>query len=147
MLTRHQLLWAARRSMHGTGKADPQRMAVGRHVYAELDRGDPPAWRRDRGGNAHTRAECLRHLDYMVDHMHGSRPGVRDWELPSTEPIPVAQVMSDEKINRWLGFIQGALWAMGVASIDDLRDVNLTAKHRPDATQATEGCQFDGGGE
>ncbi len=141
MLTRYQLLWAARRSMHGTGKADPQRMDVGRHLYAELDRGDPPAWRRDRGGNAHTRAECLQHLDYMVDRMHGAeraRPGELDTLI----------TMSDQKINRWLGFIQGALWAMGVASIDDLRDVNLTAKHRPDAhLPVSEGCQFDGGDE
>ncbi len=129
MLTRHQLLWAARRSMQGLTKPDPQRMSVGQKpTYLMMP-------------------ECLRHLDYMVDHMHGSRPAVRDWELPSTHPIPVKDVMSDEKINRWLGFIQGALWAHGLMSIDDLRDVNLTAKHRPDATQATEGCQFDGGGE
>ncbi len=30
-----------------------------------------------------------------------------------------------EKMNRWLGFIQGALWAFGYATIDELREVNL----------------------
>jgi hypothetical protein len=30
--------------------------------------------------------------------------------------------MSDtEKLNRWLGFVQGALWCNGVFSIDELR--------------------------
>ena len=143
-MTRYQMLWAARRSMHGTGQPDPQRMDVGRHLYAELGRGDPKTWRRDRGGNAHTRAECLQHLDYMVDHMHGVTAGVPTGQVAA---LSSGDLMSDEKINRWLGFIQGALWAMGVSSIDDLRDINLTAKHRPDAMQAAEGCQFDGGDE
>jgi hypothetical protein len=29
-----------------------------------------------------------------------------------------------EKVMRWLGFIQGTLWAMGVSSIDSLKDAN-----------------------
>lgn len=29
-----------------------------------------------------------------------------------------------EKVMRWLGFIQGTLWAMGLASIDALKDAN-----------------------
>ena len=145
MLTRYQLLWAARRSMKTTGKPDPKRMDVGRYVYAELDRGSPERWRRDRGGNAQTRAKCLQHLDYMVDHMHGATAGVPTGQMAAPSS---GDLMSDEKINRWLGFIQGALWAMGVSSIDDLRDVNLTAKHRPDAhLPVSEGCQFDGGDE
>lgn len=28
----------------------------------------------------------------------------------------------DQKLNRWLGFVQGALWAHGMATIDQLRD-------------------------
>ncbi len=32
-----------------------------------------------------------------------------------------------EKMNRWLGFVQGALWAMGFATIDELREVNRPA--------------------
>lgn len=37
-------------------------------------------------------------------------------------------VMSDEKVNRWLGFIQGAVWALGCATIEELRQINLAAK-------------------
>lgn len=29
-----------------------------------------------------------------------------------------------EKANRWLGFIQGAFWAMGKFTIDEMRDHN-----------------------
>jgi hypothetical protein len=29
--------------------------------------------------------------------------------------------MPPEKINRWLGFIQGVMWTYGMFSIDDLR--------------------------
>jgi hypothetical protein len=31
-----------------------------------------------------------------------------------------------EKANRWLGFIQGVLWVCGVATIDEMRDLNRT---------------------
>ena len=30
-----------------------------------------------------------------------------------------------EKLNRWLGFIQGTLWALGGVTIEDMRQVNL----------------------
>lgn len=33
-----------------------------------------------------------------------------------------------EKGHRWLGFIQGAVWAMGYSSINDLREDNIEAK-------------------
>ncbi len=29
-----------------------------------------------------------------------------------------------EKVNRWLGFIQGALWADGVYTIEEMKDHN-----------------------
>jgi hypothetical protein len=29
-----------------------------------------------------------------------------------------------EKVNRWLGFIQGALWSLGIRTIDQMRDDN-----------------------
>jgi hypothetical protein len=29
-----------------------------------------------------------------------------------------------DKANRWLGFIQGALWSLGVTSIDEMKDWN-----------------------
>lgn len=30
-----------------------------------------------------------------------------------------------EKVMRWLGFIQGALWVMGFAHLDDLKKMNM----------------------
>ena len=34
------------------------------------------------------------------------------------------------KLNRWLGFVQGVLFAMDEATIDELREVNLAAKEQ-----------------
>lgn len=33
-----------------------------------------------------------------------------------------------EKAMRWLGFVQGVLWASGVYSIEDMKDDNRSAK-------------------
>jgi hypothetical protein len=38
-----------------------------------------------------------------------------------------------EKAMRWLGFVQGALWAKGLATIDDLKSMN-----RPDEPPVSE---------
>lgn len=35
--------------------------------------------------------------------------------------------MDEGKANRWLGFIQGALWAAGLFTIDDMREHNIGA--------------------
>ncbi len=32
------------------------------------------------------------------------------------------------KLNRWLGFVQGSLWAMGLVTVEQMRQVNLGAK-------------------
>lgn len=32
--------------------------------------------------------------------------------------------LSEQKAHRWLGFLQGALWMRGYASLDELRDMN-----------------------
>lgn len=55
----------------------------------------------DRGGTWH------RHLIYMCQE--------------------AAKFTNREKAMRWLGFIQGALWTNGAATIDELKDMN-----RPD---------------
>lgn len=35
------------------------------------------------------------------------------------------RTMTDtEKLMRWIGFVQGALWGLGFASIDDFREMN-----------------------
>lgn len=35
-----------------------------------------------------------------------------------------------EKAMRWLGFVQGVLWAAGVYSVDDMKDDNRSSKVR-----------------
>lgn len=32
----------------------------------------------------------------------------------------------EEKVNRWIGFVQGVLWVTGVMSIDHMRKINKT---------------------
>lgn len=48
---------------------------------------------------------ALRHLRYMITEMRGF----------------IVQGRT-EKAMRWLGFLQGVLWALGVFSIDELKD-------------------------
>jgi hypothetical protein len=36
----------------------------------------------------------------------------------------MASIDNEEKLNRWLGFIQGVLWSHGIYSVDELREHN-----------------------
>ncbi len=36
-----------------------------------------------------------------------------------------------EKAMRWLGFVQGYLWACGAATIDEMKDVNRPIASKP----------------
>lgn len=41
--------------------------------------------------------------------------------------IPKMKLMVDddrEKLMRWMGFMQGALWALGYFTVDDFREMN-----------------------
>ena len=50
----------------------------------------------------------LDHLLWMIAQMYkGMQPGVNAWDA--------------QKLNRWLGFIQGVLWMGGAYTIDELR--------------------------
>jgi hypothetical protein len=44
-----------------------------------------------------------------------------------------AQKLVDEnrtaKSMRWLGFVQGALWGLGLVSIDNMKELNRTDEH------------------
>ena len=43
-----------------------------------------------------------------------------------------------EKVMRWLGFIQGALWAMGIYTVDELRAHNKgEPREQPDVTSGS----------
>lgn len=63
------------------------------------------------------------HLLWMLDEMNGM--------LIDGGAHPYAEggvTELDRKLNRWLGFIQGVLWQMGVVSIEDLRQDVLACK-------------------
>jgi hypothetical protein len=51
---------------------------------------------------------AARHISWMQDNM----------------PDPVADTL---KFNRWLGFVQGCLWAGGVYTLDQLREQTRAA--------------------
>jgi hypothetical protein len=60
-----------------------------------------------------------RHLAWMCNEVHSLVDGGRL-----------------EKANRWLGFVQGCLWLMGIKTLDELRDdVRPTAEEHVDATE------------
>lgn len=57
-----------------------------------------------------TEMQQLQHTRWMVE------------ELLSQDDLPF------DKVNRWLGFIQGVLWSRGKYSIDDMRHHNMGVK-------------------
>ena len=79
-----------------------------RHLILVLGRLLAPAHseRADAAATMLNDEQQLAHLRWMVSHMEDSRA----WETDL------------EKTQRWLGFIQGVLWAHGVCSIDALRE-------------------------
>lgn len=38
--------------------------------------------------------------------------------------IEMRTIDDKEKLMRWIGFMQGALWSLGLVSIDDFREMN-----------------------
>lgn len=54
----------------------------------------------------------LEHLKWMIEAMK---------ELDKYSPDDSE---TREKLMRWIGFMQGALWSLGFASIDDFREMN-----------------------
>lgn len=62
-------------------------------------------------------ADAERHAAWMLDEM--------EKYLTRTDII-----LDGEKLNRWLGFVQGILWTQGFRSIDALREDVTEAKKR-----------------
>ncbi|MGD0497571.1 MAG: hypothetical protein ABSC23_03945 [Bryobacteraceae bacterium] len=79
------------------------RRAIPPGIAEKADGGEP--------GDLLNCTERLRHLRWMFD------------EMERMEDVP--------KVNRWLGFIQGVLFASGMCSIDDLRRHVTGAKGGP----------------
>lgn len=85
-------------------------------------------------------------LDEMAEFLNHNWPGdsaekgktshlatMRDIENGSTRQVNHLKWMIEEmytmddteKLMRWIGFMQGALWGLGFASIDDFRSMNV----------------------
>lgn len=45
------------------------------------------------------------------------------WMLPEMKTF-IAEGRLD-KVQRWLGFVQGALWAVGIGTIEDFKQMNM----------------------
>ena len=59
--------------------------------------------------------EQLRHVLWMLDEMES-------WILDQMNMT----AKKWEKVQRWLGFVQGALWSLRVSTIDDMRKQNTS---------------------
>ncbi len=60
-----------------------------------------------------------------------SRPASRETDQHLRWMVKEAMSWGPEradKLSRWLGFVQGCLWSMGLYTIENLRQVNLEAK-------------------
>lgn len=62
-----------------------------------------------------TDRDVLQHVLYMLNEMEG-------W---LTDQM-VLDAKKWEKAQRWIGFVNGALWMLNVYTIDDLKDLNRT---------------------
>lgn len=60
--------------------------------------------------------EQFQHAAWMVDEMLSYIRGTK------------AEHYDGDKVNRWIGFIQGVLWMYGVYTVDDLRQQTIRAK-------------------
>jgi len=67
-----------------------------------------------------TRGEATRHLLSMCDQIEEM--------LEKVEKLPCISAESEaawEKANRWLGFMQGVLWAQGSFTLNELKGHNI----------------------
>jgi len=76
-----------------------------------LEEGGAKAERHSVGGVLPTGTAAKSHLLWMCQHLQGLLV-----EAPTTEIV--------EKAHRWLGFLQGVLWATGQRTIDQMREDN-----------------------
>lgn len=76
-------------------KVTPKKMRGGRYTTVkDIEKGSP---------------EEIAHLKYMIAEM-------REMPINNEEDV--------EKLMRWIGFVQGALWSVGYFSIDNFREMN-----------------------
>lgn len=82
------------------------------HVQAQKARTDAPAGPgkgpEGDGVSGLSRADQLAHVKWMLPEMR--------------EMVLLQNAEAWDKVSRWFGFVQGALWALSFYSIDDLRE-------------------------
>lgn len=77
-----------------------------------------------------TRADILSVAEWYVKNIRGwnleqrNEPWCLDLKYIRTMPVKMVDLADFPKLNRWLGFMQGVLWAHGIYSLDDLRTHN-----------------------
>ena len=64
----------------------------------------------------------------MRNVMHDVRPSaLHHLSFMIAEAKKQLEAGKEQKAHRWLGFIQGALWAFGYTSIESMKDLNRPA--------------------
>lgn len=96
--------------------------------------------------------EMLKNEGFIIEHRikfeddHHDMNHIR-WmlnEIPKIIDIPC----KIEKVNRWLGFIQGALWVNGFYTIEEMKGHNRSGnecKEEPKETPSEQHYPFEGG--
>jgi len=72
---------------------------------------------------------CERIVGDTLTTMHDIEYGSYEQAKHLKWMIREMRAMDDrEKLMRWIGFMQGALWSLGFASIDNFREMNKVEK-------------------
>jgi hypothetical protein len=82
------------------------RTTLGRHSVSTFKRSAAEV-------TAGPKLEQLQHVLWMLDEMEN---WIRDQMTMDAKKW--------EKVQRWLGFVQGALWSLGIYTIDEMRKQN-----------------------
>jgi len=69
-----------------------------------------------------------------LDNQGPERFGHIHWMLKEMQSF---QVEHTEKAMRWLGFVQGALWGLGVFSIEEMKEDNRGAESASDTASVS----------
>ncbi len=73
--------------------------------------------------------DALPHVMWMCEQV---RMLVNELHTPN---LPLREISKRlDKVNRWLGFIQGVLWMMGLTSIDESRKLNTTTTNNDESS-------------
>lgn len=66
------------------------------------------------------------HLTTVFDISRGSIKEIAHLKhmIIEMKAMTICDDESVEKLMRWIGFMQGSLWALGFSSIDDFREMN-----------------------